>query len=70
MEISLLLSASVMRLISAINRAIFLFDIAVFVIFNGVLQTFTLCVMLLYARADPDSKFRGAISALFASRIS
>jgi len=46
-----------MRLISAIHRAIFLFDMAIFVIFNGVLQTFTLCVMLLYAGADPASRF-------------
>ena len=59
-----------MHLISAINRAIFLFDIAVFVVFNGVLQTFTLCVLLLYAGANPASKLRGPISALFASRVS
>jgi len=59
-----------MRLMSAINRAIFLFDMAVFFIFNGVLETFTLCVMLLYAGGDPASRFRGAIVALFASRVS
>jgi len=47
-----------MRLISAIKRANFLFDMAVFVIFNGVLQIFTLCVMLLYAGVDTASRFR------------